>query len=61
MELELRDKIAIQAMHGMLSCQDFFNEICKLVNSKEEARRALAREAYLMADAMLERREQTED
>lgn len=43
-----------QAMKGMLSCQDFVNELCEVAGSQEEARKRLARFACLQADALLE-------
>lgn len=45
-------------MKGMLSCQDFMNDLIKTtgVKSKGDARRELARLAYAQADAMLAER-----
>lgn len=51
------DEVAKSAMVGMLSCQDFMNDLCKLKPSRDAARRELAELAYLQARAMLQERE----
>lgn len=51
--MSLRDWFAGMALQGMLSCQDLFNEMMKLADSKVEARAIVAGEAYKFADAML--------
>jgi hypothetical protein len=53
----LLDDFAGRAMQGMLACQDFMNDLCKITESKEEARAELARHSFAQAVAMLEERE----
>jgi len=51
--MTVRQVYAGQAMHGMLSCQDFMNDLCKAIGSKDQARREVSRHAYAQADAMI--------
>lgn len=44
---------ACAAMQGMLSCQDFMNEVSGQVSSKEQARAVVAYYAARQADALL--------
>jgi hypothetical protein len=55
--LNLRDHFAGLAMQGMLSCQDFMNELSGLCGSQNEARAEIAKLAYRQADAMLAERQ----
>lgn len=52
--MSLRTYIAIKAMQGMLSCQDFMNEILRNTDTKAEARDILSYYACKQADSMLE-------
>lgn len=54
--MTMRDYFASDAMKGMLSCQDFMNEICRTVPDKVSARAEISRLAYSQADAMLAER-----
>ena len=51
--MSLRKWYAGKAMKGMLSCQDFMNEISRTSSSKAEAREKIAYFAFAQADAML--------
>ncbi len=53
MPTSLRRWYAGLAMQGMLSCQDFMNDLCKLKPDRASAREELARLAFAQADAML--------
>lgn len=51
--MSLRARLAGQALKGMLSCQDFCNEVYQTVDTKEQGRRLMAIEACQFADALI--------
>lgn len=51
--LSLRAWLAGQALQGILSCQDFCNEVYRTVETKEQGRRKMAMEACQFADALI--------
>lgn len=59
--MSMLDYFAGQAMNGMLSCQDFMNEVSRQCESKEDARKMVAQFAYRQAFAMLTMRTQVNE
>lgn len=59
--MSMRDYFAGQALMGMISCQDFMNDLIKQdhIESREDARKELSSEAYKYADAMIAERSDT--
>ena len=51
--MSLRAYFAGKAMQGMLACQDYMNELCKVCGDKEMARTLVARFSCKQADALI--------